>query len=548
MAAACTLAIAGFSGDASNPRFFPDDPIAREPNPVDASKVEPFPVHLSWDIISSLFVVKEGSHITHPAQDVNTIGEVPDSSWFTNRAGSRPLTAVDVARGPDTTDGPVGTWTIVSGKSEGVRPGFTIEDASHVRWFLKLDAPGYAEEATGAEVVATKLFWAAGYNVGETHVATLQPENLVLSDKATITLNGRKRRLTKADVQRVLDLSEKNRDGSYRVLASKEIEGKPVGEFLYYGTRTDDPNDVIPHQDRRELRGMTVFAAWIDRVDAKAGNTVDTLVQEDGKTVVRHHVLDFGSTLGSAGIGRNEYWEGYEYLYSGASLRKKLLGVGLPLEVWRKIQYPSIRGVGRLEAAHFDPEKWKPRVPNAAYIHADADDTFWAARKLMAIDDDMIAAAVKSGNYSEPAAEQYLTATLIKRKDAILKAYLPKVNPIVNPSLDASGVLGLENVASGFVPPQTTSYEAAWYRFDNATGESAPLGDSRPTTMPRIEPPVALPAAPGSFIRVDVRSINAAYPSWTAPVHLYFRWSNDAWKLTGLYRASNTEVVAKGNK
>jgi hypothetical protein len=547
-AIACTLAIAGFSGNASNPRFFPDDPIAREPNPVDASGVEPFPVHLSWDIISSLFVVKEGSHITHPAQDVNTISEVPDSNWFTNRAGSRPLTAVDIARGPDTTDGPVGTWTIVSGKSEGVRPGFTIEDASHVRWFLKLDAPGYAEEATGAEVVATKLFWAAGYNVAETHVATLQLENLVLSDKATITLNGRKRRLTKADVQRVLDLSEKNRDGSYRVLASKEIEGKPVGEFLYYGTRTDDPNDVIPHQDRRELRGMTVFAAWIDRVDAKAGNTVDTLVQEDGKNVVRHHVLDFGSTLGSAGIGRNEYWEGYEYLYSAASLRKKLLGVGLPLEAWRKIQYPSIRGVARLEGDHFEPEKWKPRVPNAAYIRADADDMFWAARKLMAINEDMIAAAVKSGNYSEPAAEQYLTATLIKRRDAILKAYLPKVNPIVNPSLDASGVLGFENAASGFGPPQTTSYEAAWYRFDNATGESTPLGDSQPTTMSRIGPPVALPAAPGSFIRIDVRSINAAYPSWTAPVHLYFRWSNNGWRLTGLYRASDTELVAKGNK
>jgi len=548
MAGACTLVMAGLSGDPAIPKFFPDDPIAREPNPVDASGVEPFPVHLSWDLLSSLFAVKAASPATRPAQDVNTIGEVADSSWFTNRSGSRPLTAADVARGPDATDGPVGSWTIISGKSEGVRPGFTIEDANHVRWFLKFDAAGYAEEATGAEVVATKLFWAAGYNVAETHVATLQRENLVLSDKATITLNGRKRRLTKADVQHVLDLSEKNRDGSYRVLASKQLDGRPVGEFLYYGTRSDDPNDVIPHEDRRELRGMIVFAAWIDRVDAKAGNTLDTLVQEDGKTAVRHHVLDFGSTLGSAGIGRNEYWEGYEHLYSGTSLRKKLLGVGLPVEAWRKIQYPSIRGVGRLEADHFDAGKWKPRVPNAAYMHADADDTFWAARKLMAIDDDMIAAAVKSGKYSEPAAEQYLTATLIKRRDAILKAYLPKVNPVVNPSLDASGMLGFENAAGGFVSPHTTSYEAAWYRFDNATGESAPLGESPSTPMPRIEPPVALPAAPGSFIRVDVRSINAAHLSWTDPVHLYFRWSNEGWKLTGLYRTSNTELVAKGNK
>jgi hypothetical protein len=47
---------------------------------------------------------------------------------------------------------------------------------------------------------------------------------------------------------------------------------------------------------------MRVFAAWIDRVDAKAGNTLDTLVSSDGMKVVRHHPLDFGSTLGSAGI------------------------------------------------------------------------------------------------------------------------------------------------------------------------------------------------------------------------------------------------------
>ena len=106
----------------------------------------------------------------------------PDSSWFTNRAGSAELTVADVARGPDVTAGPApGLWTIVAGKSEGVRPGFTIVDAAGVRWFLKFDAPGYPEQATGAEVVATKLFWALGYNVAETHVATLCRDKLVMS-------------------------------------------------------------------------------------------------------------------------------------------------------------------------------------------------------------------------------------------------------------------------------------------------------------------------------------------------------------------------------
>src|SRR6266699_737269 len=206
-------AVAGLAGDAASPKFFPDDPITREPNPADASRVQPFPLHLSWDILSSLFT-KQGGRVIRPAQDVNTIGEVPDSTWFITRAGSQPLTAGDIRRGPDTTNGPVGLWTIVSGKSEGIRPGFTIEDSNHVRWFLKFDAPGYPEQATGAEVVATKLFWSAGYYVAETHVAILRREYLVLSEDATITLNGKKRRLTNEDVQNILDESARSPDGS----------------------------------------------------------------------------------------------------------------------------------------------------------------------------------------------------------------------------------------------------------------------------------------------------------------------------------------------
>ena len=34
------------------------------------------------------------------AKNINTVDEVPDSSWFTNRAGHRPLTPEDVANGP----------------------------------------------------------------------------------------------------------------------------------------------------------------------------------------------------------------------------------------------------------------------------------------------------------------------------------------------------------------------------------------------------------------------------------------------------------------
>ncbi|HQZ38053.1 MAG TPA: helix-turn-helix domain-containing protein [Vicinamibacterales bacterium] len=539
--------VAGFPLSAAGPRFFSDDPIAREPDPADASKVQSFSIHLSWDLISSLFI-KEGDRAQVPSVNVNTLGEVPDSSWFTNRAGSRRLTDDEVARGPDTTPGPAGDWTVVSGKSEGVRPGFTIRDTAGVRWFIKFDAPGYPEQATSAEVVSTKLFWALGYNVAETHVATIRRQALHIAPDATITVRGKRRRLTDDDVNRILALVDEGPDHTYRAIASKAVEGKPVGEFLYYGTRADDPNDIYPHEDRRELRGMGAFAAWIDRVDAKAGNTIDTLVTEDGRTAVRHYVLDFGSTLGSAGIGPNEPWEGYEYLYAGKPLLRKLLGFGFPVEYWRTIHYPSIRGVARLEADHFDPTRWKSRVPNAAYIRAQPDDTFWAARKVTAITDSQIAAAVKSGQYTDPEAVAYLTRTLIGRRDAIGRAFLQQVNPIVAPALDEAGQLTFHNAAvEADVARAPTSYRVAWYRFDNATSESTALGSAVEVPSTSAGAPPELPSDTGTYVRVDIAAADPARPAWAAPVSTYFRRDTGRWVLVGLEHRSGVGSTSGTN-
>ncbi len=76
-------------------------------------------------------------------------------------------------------------------------------------------------------------------------------------------------------------------------------------------------------------------------------------------------------------------------------------------------------------------------------MEARDDDAFWAARRLAAFSDDLIRAAVRAGQYSDPKAEKYLGDVLIKRRDKILALYLNAVNPIVNPRLDASGRLTL---------------------------------------------------------------------------------------------------------
>ena len=125
------------------------------------------------------------------------------------------------------------------------------------------------------------------------------------------------------DIDNLLARADREPDGSYRVVASKALPGKPIGRVRFFGTRPDDPNDIVPHEDRRELRGYGVFAAWLNHVDAKAINSLDTLVTENGRSFVRHHLIDFGSSLGSGGVGPADYWAGEEYLVEPREVAKQ---------------------------------------------------------------------------------------------------------------------------------------------------------------------------------------------------------------------------------
>src|SRR4051812_7348239 len=292
VAAATTL------GSAAAPKFFTDDPLWIERDTQDASGLKPLEIDLMVDLASS---IANGANVKAPgrARNLNSVDEVPDSSWFTNRAADHPLTAEEVAKGPDTNDGPApGTWTITSSKSDGVTPGFTVKDSTGQRWFLKFDPPGYRAMATGTEVTATKLMWALGYNVPENHVAYMRREQLTIGEGAKFTPAGRKPRAMRPDdLEHLLERASREPDGRYRIVASKGLPGKPIGRIRFVGTRPDDPNDIVPHEDRRELRGYGVFAAWLNHVDAKAINSLHTPVADEGRSHVRDHLIDFCSPL-----------------------------------------------------------------------------------------------------------------------------------------------------------------------------------------------------------------------------------------------------------
>ena len=520
------------------PRFYADDPIAREPEAQDASKAAPYQIKSIYEMSYNLFVTSGWQPSGLRAGEINTIDEVPDSNWFTNRLGASTITPEQMTRGANVGAPPDPShWTLVREKTAGVHPGFTARDAKGETWFLEFDPPYYPEGATGAVAVATKMFWALGYTQVESFLTTFDPTKVDFDPKATLRRpSGARTRFSKDDMNEILERVAKNPDGTYRVVAGRLLPGKILGGYLFKGTRPDDPNDLVPHEQRRSLRALRVFGAWTNLTDLKAANTLDTLLVENGRSYVKHYLQDVGSTFGMC----NELYEwdlSYEHFIQTDTTKKRLFSFGFDLSPWQTIPYPEYYpSIGKFEGDRFDPRMWRPQTPTTAYMETRDDDAFWAARRMAAFSDELIRAAVRAGQYSDPKAEKYLGDVLIKRRDKILSLYLTEVNPIVNPRVDGSGQLTFENaaIAAGVVKGQP-AYRASWMIFDNATGATKPLASNDSQTTTLAAPP-GLPTTAGSYIEVDISADLQAYPTWKEPIKTYFRRTAQGWTLVGLER------------
>lgn len=535
-AAVLALFALGALARGATPTYYPDDPLWVDPETRAATAVSDRELSDPYDFLENTFF-KPGDHTNQRALNINTVDEVPDSSWFTNRVGRRALSLDDYVRGPNVSGPPApGPWTVVAGKSDGISPGFTVRDGAGTTWFLKFDPPSNPEMATGAEIIATRLFWALGYHVPENYLAVLDPAQLVVGERATYRDRlGHRQPLTREVVDRFLQGGARRADGRYRVVASRALAGTPVGPFKYFGTRPDDPNDIFPHEHRRELRGLRAFAAWLNHDDSRAINSLDTLVESGGRRVVRHHLIDFGSTLGSASVQAQKPRAGNEYIWEARPTLLTMLSFGFWVRPWIKVHYPTYPSVGRIEAAYFWPERWKPEYPNVAFDNARGDDLFWASRRIMAVPDEAIRAVVASAQYSEQGAADYLADVIIARRDKIGLQWLTGVNPLSDIALDRAGTLTFANIA---VDTQRATpaagYEIVWGAFDNATGRSTPIGAPVSVEQPRATAPAA--ALAGEFLEAAIHTRHPAYPGWRRPVIAHFRRQADDWTLVGLRR------------
>jgi hypothetical protein len=532
---AAALTITG----AAAPRFFPDDPLqVDDDRAVDASGAQAIEGSNAFDFAEHTFLERGDRQDIH-AVNVNTVDEVPDSTWFTNRIGRRQIPVDEIVRGPNQQDAlDVDGWPIVQGKSSGITPGYRVRDPEGRLYQIKFDPPEHPEMASGAEVIGAAIYHALGYNVVQGYTVDVDPAKIVIEEAATtVDMGGRKRRMTRADVDGLLARAARLPNGKYRATISRFADGTPLGYFKYYGTRPDDPNDIHPHEHRRELRANRVFSAWLNHDDSRGLNSLDMLEGPEGRKYIKHYMFDFGSIMGSGSTVAQVPRAGNEYILEWGPAMKTLATLGLYVRPWIMVDYwQGAKSVGRFEADFFDPSAWRPEYPNPAFDNLRADDAFWAARLVARFSDDTIRAIVAKARYSEAGAADHITSTLIRRRDKVLRTWLTQINPLADPRLASDGALTFENsaVSAGVTSPAST-YALTWSAFDNTagarTGESYEMRVTEPRAM---APPTLLRS---EFVTVSVQTVHPAYPGWNAPVTFMFRRADNAWQTVGIERS-----------
>jgi hypothetical protein len=247
--------------------------------------------------------------------------------------------------------------------------------------------------------------------------------------------------------------------------------------------REDDPNDVVPHEDRRELRGLYAFFAWVNQVDIKEDNTLDMWTQDprDPKVhYVMHYLVDFGKALGAMGKLNYRPDAGHTYAVDLEYAIPSVATLGLWERPWERTARPALGGVGVLDAEHFDPDDWKGVTSWAPFLARDEYDMFWGTKIILRFTREHIRAAVAQGRYPDPAAAAYVENALVGRQRKIGRTFLARVNPLdefelrdgpSGPALCFSDLWRAHGFAGALEPAR---YE--WALFDHG---ARPLGGGR---------------------------------------------------------------------
>jgi hypothetical protein len=481
------------------------------------------------------------------AANANSLDEVADSSWFTNRLGVRPVPIDELTRGAcraeeflDPDADADGSWVIDAGKGNGSSPGFRASIHGR-RYLFKVDSDS-PERPSAASTIGAAVYQAVGFNTSCEQIVYLRPT--LLSLKPGLTTKGNfsgERPFDHAALDRILAVAPR-RNGRLRFQVSAWLPGKTLGPFRYRGMRDDDPNDAVPHDERRELRGGRVLAAWLDHFDAREQNSMDVWISDrkdapdSSPGHVVHYYLDTSDCLGSAWD-----WEqitrrlGYSYVVDWADIGRDFVTLGIPSRPWDRVQ--RVQGHEKFnyfDVANFEPQDWKNEYANPAFDRMTERDAAWMARILSRLSPEMVRALAQMGQFEHADDATFLAEVLEGRLRKILERYLLGLSPISDVHVDGDYLCALDLAEARALRP------ASSFRYMATRENGSPLevkrqpGGGLCVGLPHAASPAGAPDDdPSRYVRVWVEDGVARGP---LVAHLYDLGPGRGYLLAGLER------------
>ena len=423
------------------------------------------------------------------ALDVSSFDDVPTSSWYRQQSDHQPLS--DYRR-----DGPPRPPFRASDEppSSGAADAYRIVDARGLSYELQPDLDGRPGMRTAAAAIASRLVHALGY---------LTPEVYVL----------------------------RTPDGK-RVAATRWPIGVDLGPTPIVERRDDDPNDHLPHLERRSLRALKLVTAWLAMGRLPPRLLRDAYLGEPGKGHVKHFVVGLDGALGvddyldAVEFARDPDREDDNFFFKAFSLGMSPKPPGImPQTPW-----PSVGVIDdELRVGDFSPSP-----PFEPIDRLQPGDAYWAAKVIAAVPEAAISEAIAAGELA-PEVSRWLHGRLRARRAAVIAWGYDRTSPCelvgIERQRDRSQLVIADlAVASHFVPAAQRSYSV---RFVDQEGE--PMGE-------RFEVP-----ASGSITRISVPAELLSHPYGVAlvqarrhsillarPLRIHFIPDGDALRVVGL--------------
>jgi hypothetical protein len=176
--------------------------------------------------------------------------------------------------------------------------------------------------------------------------------------------------------------------------------------------------------------------------------------------------------------------------------------LGIITRPWDRVKRSKEGDIfGFFDADTFEPDQWKGGYPNPAFGRMTERDAAWATRIIARFTPELVAEAVRVGDYTSPVHTEFLTKALLARQRKILRRYFAKLSPITDLTVTASGELcGVDlGRKTAVFADQTYAYRAALF-----TGESLTPGPA-----PAVRKVLALTGL--TLAQMDVIELNEAF-------------------------------------